>query len=123
MKSIKDIEKESALLNRGYNQILSQKTYQGIDEDIPFFPEDKPVGIEFSNKHLPGSLQDGYRIIDLAALHEYDYRMGEITSLQVLNNILVSIQIEGVNRHFVNEKAVLRCTRFPAFFTYGEVTR
>ena len=105
--AVKDIEKESTLLNRGYNQILSQKTYQGIDEDIPFFPEDKPVGIEYSNKHLPGSLQDGYRIIDLAALKEYDYRMGEITSLQVLNNILVSVQIEGINRHFVNEKAVL----------------
>jgi hypothetical protein len=105
--AVKDIEKESELLNKGYNQVLSQKFYTGIDEDIPFFPEDKPVGIMYSNKHNPGSLLDGYRQIDLSALREYDYRMGEITSLQVLNNLLVSIQKEGVNRHFVNEKAVL----------------
>ena len=27
--------------------------------------------------------------------------------LEVLNNLLISIQEEGINRHFVNEKAVL----------------
>ena len=105
--AVKDIEKESELLNRGYNIVLSKKSYIGIDEDIPFFPEDKPVGIIYSNKHLPGSLQDGYRIIDLSAIKEYDYRMGHISSLKIFNNILVSIQEHGVNRHFVNEKAVL----------------
>lgn len=105
--SVKDIEKESELLNRGFNVVLSQKTYLGIDEEIPFFPENKPVGIEYSHKHTPGSPQDGYRMIDLAALREYDYRLGPIKSLQVLNNLLISIQQNGINRHFVNEKAVL----------------
>lgn len=105
--AVRDIEKESELLNRGYNVVLSQKFYLGIDEEIPFFPENKPVGIEFSQKHAPGSPQDGYRLIDLAALREYDYRLGPIKSLQVLNNLLISVQRNGINRHFVNEKAVL----------------
>lgn len=105
--AVKDIEKESELLNRGYNVVLSQKFYLGIDEEIPFFPDNKPVGIEFSQRHAPGSPQDGYRIVDLAALREYDYRLGPIKSLQVLNNLLISVQKNGINRHFVNEKAVL----------------
>lgn len=105
--SVKDIEKESELLNRGYNVVLSQKFYLGIDKEIPYFPENKPVGIEFSTKHAPGSPQDGYRIVELAALREYDYRLGPIKSLQVLNNLLISVQKNGINRHFVNEKAVL----------------
>jgi hypothetical protein len=105
--SVKNTEKESTDLNRGYNQVLSIKSYKGIDEDIPFFPENKPAGIMYSNKHVLGSFLDGYREIDLAALNEYDYRLGEIKSLQVLNNLLISIQRQGINRHFVNEKAVL----------------
>jgi len=106
-QAVKDIERESELLNPGYNKVLSSKFYNGIDLEVPFFPENKPVGIMFSNKHRPGSFLDAYRVIDLSALKEYDYRMGEIKSLQVLNNALFSIQEEGVNRHFVNEKAVL----------------
>jgi len=105
--ALKNIEKESQDLNRGYNEVLSIRGYKGIDEDIPFFPENKPSGIMYSNRHILGSFLDGYREIDLASLKEYDYRMGAIVSLKVLNNILISIQENGVNRHFVNEKAIL----------------
>jgi hypothetical protein len=103
----KNIEKESQDLNRGYNELLSVKSYRGIDREIPFIPEKKHAAIMVSNKHVLGSFLDGYRVIDQNAIRDYDYRMGKIVRIGVLNNILLSVQEFGVNRHFVNEKAVL----------------
>lgn len=105
--AVKNIEKESDDLNRGYNEVVSIKSYRGIDVEIPFVPSAKHAAIIYSNKHVLGSFQDGYRLIDANAIREYDYRLGKIVRLVVLNNILCSIQEYGINRHYVNEKAVL----------------
>jgi hypothetical protein len=105
--AVKNIEKESQDLNRGYNEILSVKFYGGFDREIPFVAEKKPAGIMYSNKHVLGSFVDGYRMIDLNAINDYDFRLGKIVRLTVLNNLLISIQEFGLNRHFVNEKAIL----------------
>lgn len=105
--SVKNIEKESQELNRGYNQVLSVKSYRGIDREIPFIPETKPSAIMVSNRHILGSFLDGYRVIDQNAIRDYDARMGRFVKIGVFGNVLVSVQEFGVNRHFVNEKAVL----------------
>lgn len=105
--AVKNIEKESTDLNRGYNQVLSVKSYRGIDREIPFIPETKPAAIMVSNRHILGSFLDGYRVIDQNAIKDYDARMGRFVKIGVLGNVLISVQEFGVNRHFVNEKAVL----------------
>jgi len=105
--AIKDTNKESELINRGYNQQLSSKKYRGINLEIPFFKEEKPSAIMYSNVHQLGSFQDGYRLIDIAAVKEYDYRLGSIVSIMNHNGTLVSIQEFGINKHLVNERALL----------------
>jgi len=105
--AIKNTERESELYNRGYNEQLSSKTYRGINLEIPFFKDEKPAAIMYSNLHNLGSFQDGYRIIDIAAIKEYDYRLGRIVSIKNHNGTLVSIQEFGINKHLVNNRALL----------------
>jgi len=105
--TIKNTKRESELLNVGYNQQLSNNFFLGINLEKPFFPDNKPSGIMYSNRNELGSFLDGYRLIDVAALKEYDYRMGSIKSIKNHNGTLVSIQEFGINRHLVNERALL----------------
>lgn len=105
--AVKNIDRESELFNEGYNQQLSPKRFLGFNIDIPFFPENKPAGIMYSRKYIAGSFLDSYRQIDLAALKEYDYRMGSIKKIVNQNGTLVSIQEFGINRHLINERALL----------------
>jgi len=105
--AIKNTERESELYNRGYNEQLSSKTYRGINLEIPFFKDDKPSAIMYSNVHNLGSFQDGYRLIDIAAIREYDYRLGRIVSIKNHNGTLISIQEFGINKHLVNNRALL----------------
>ena len=105
--AMKNIDRESDKYNRGYNQQLSSKTYRGINLEIPFFKDEKPSAIMYSNAHNLGSFQDGYRIIDIAAIREYDYRLGRIVAIKNHNGTLVSIQEFGINKHLVNNRALL----------------
>jgi len=126
--SIKDIgrfaskqkEKEAEDFNTGYNVILSQKTYLGFDDEIPHRDDKKPAGIIFSTKHLFGSFVDSYRDVAIAAIKEYDFRLGAITKLVNFNGILISIQEEGINRHYVNERAILDSGTSTGELTIGE---
>ena len=108
-------QKESSLINIGYNKVLPDIPYQGIDENLKDIltgacrAGDKfPTRIMFSNFHQIGSLRDFWRTFDLAAFKDYDFRNGEIISLIDHFSKLYSIQRSGINIHYVNERAILQ---------------
>lgn len=98
---------ESDITNEGYDQTLSGFTYEGFDINLPFQETQFPTRIAFSNFHPNGSFTDYYRIFDLAAYQDYDYRLGEINWIGAFHSRLVSVQDSGINFHLVNERALL----------------
>lgn len=105
--SLNNVEKEADDYNQGYNQILSLVSFPGFDEEIPFRDVNNPERVMYSQKHETGAFLDGYRDVLVLDYQDYDFRMGGITKLHNFNGVLISVQEEGINRHYVNERSTL----------------
>lgn len=97
---------ESDILNTGYDQTLSGITYEGFDINLPFQETQFPTRIAYSEFHPNGSFTDYYKIFDLAAYQDYDYRLGQINFIAAFHSRLISVQDSGINFHLVNERAL-----------------
>ena len=93
---------ESWLYNDGYNAILNPiVTNVANDEYVNTrIAGNSPNKIRFSTKHESGSLIDAYK--ELLEENEEDFAIenGEIIKLITFNNTLLSIQTDGINRHY-----------------------
>jgi len=98
---------ESELYNKGYQQVLSLYAIFGYDSSIPYRGVHYPTRIKYSNLHTPNAFSDAYRTIDKAAYKDFDFRMGSINKILDLNAKLISIQDQGMNLHYVNDRAML----------------
>lgn len=105
--SLNNVEKEADDYNQGYNQILSLVSFPGFDKEIPFRDVNNPERVMYSQKHETGAFLDGYRDVLVLDYQDYDFRMGGITKLHNFNGVLISVQEEGINRHYVNERSTL----------------
>jgi hypothetical protein len=106
--ALENTEKEASEYNEGYSQVLSLSAYAGFDQEIPFRDVRHPERILYSQKHDTGAFVDGYRDVLILDYQDYDLRMGEITKIHNFNGVLISIQEEGINRHYVNERSTLQ---------------
>jgi len=95
---------ESNLLNSGHNAQLGQKEFMGYNDLLPYHINKKPTRIRHSNYHVPYSYIDGYRLWDVSSFKDYDLRYGQIHSLQVIDDTLISYQEGTINQHYSNEQ-------------------
>lgn len=104
---VDNIVLESDLFNVGYNQVLSEYGIYGYDSAIPFRATEFPTRIIYSNQHTPNAFSDLYKVIDINAYKDYDFRMGPINDIIDFNSRLISIQQSGINFHYINDRAML----------------
>lgn len=103
-------ELEAKLLNTGYDETLSIRRFYGHDANLPFQTIHYPTRVVYSNFHRFNSFTDFYRIVDVNAREDYDYRMGEITAIVPLGNTILCIQRHGLSNLIINERAVVTGT-------------
>jgi len=99
--------RESNAIQAGYSVTVGLFAQFGFDILVPFRAEKYQTRIMYSNVHVNDGFVDGYRRFDPASFRDYDYRMGPINKISVLNHKLVSIQEHGINFHYVNDRAML----------------
>ena len=102
-----DIKRESDSFNTGYNQVLSINGIFGYNSSLPFDTIHFPTRVIYSNMHTPNAFSDGYRVVNLAAYRDYDFRMGPINKITDFNSLLVIVQDKGLSVLYQNERAAI----------------
>lgn len=95
---------ESKNYNAGHHQQLGQKEMMGFNSTLPPADNKRPTRIRHSAYHTPYSYTDGYRLFDVNSYKDYDLQYGQINSLQVLSDTLISIQEGTINQHYNSEQ-------------------
>lgn len=95
---------ESFNMNQGYSQVLSNNAIVAFDEGIPFRAQKYITRIRYSDSHVPGSFVDAYRTFRTNNFIDYSTENGEIISINAVYDRLVSVQLEAINEHYIDER-------------------
>lgn len=101
---------ESRLLNGGYDHVLGLQGALGDDPLVPFRGVKYPTRIKFSHTYINDQFTDGYLKWDFDGYKDYDHRMGQIMTIRALDTKLCSVQEQGINFHYINDRAALSPT-------------
>jgi hypothetical protein len=97
---------ESLLLNKGYNQQLSERSFPHYFKKAPVIIEEYETRIYHSGEHIPSSFIDGFRTVLEGNYEDYDKTFGPIHKIIESQGLIISIQRDQINKHFANEEQV-----------------
>jgi hypothetical protein len=106
---------ESWWYNFGHHRILDEISYSAFNSSVPLPTNIHPTRIRYSDKHDQYSIIDGYRNVMPYNYKDYDSSYNQIQKIYELNDELVSVQEDCINRHYILEKDVT------ADITSGEI--
>ena len=111
---------EANFYNKGYERMLTPRTFLGIDRFLPSSDNYFPTRIRPSFKHILNSLKDGYLQFTPGDYKDFDFQYGPINALMAYNDQLFSFQDDAINLHPINERAVAQSTGTDTPFILGE---
>ncbi len=111
---------ESNFYNKGYQRMLSPRSFLGIDQYEPIVENRFPTRIRPSIPHIFRAVKDGYRVFSGGAF-DFSYDFGEIYELATINGTLYSIQEKAINLHPIQERATSPTTTGDTIVTAQQI--
>jgi len=95
---------ESTLLNAGYSNNNSVKRYVGYDDVSPEKSNIYPTRLRSSDKRVSGAYFNAFKKFRANQYQDFDEQFGPIVGVYNITGMLVTVQHDSINQHYVNEK-------------------
>jgi len=97
---------ESLILNKGYNQQLSERSFSHYFKEVPYIVEEHETRIYHSGVHLESSFIDGFRTVLEGNYVDYSLEYGPIHKIFENQGKIISVQRDTISEHSTNQEQV-----------------
>jgi hypothetical protein len=95
---------ENFLYNYGYHRQLSLQKFIHYNPYITYQIINHKTRIRHTPLNIPYALTDAYRVLNAGDFKDYDLAFNQIVALINLHGMLVSVQEDAINEHFIEEQ-------------------